>query len=71
MVATGAIWRRHLHDDGIQWLPVKPWTCSIGVLVDVPHVVPLHFHGNQNCQQFAFMFVIANFIVTHNSSYIT
>jgi hypothetical protein len=31
MAAAGAIWRRHLPDGGIQWLPVKPWTCSIGL----------------------------------------
>jgi len=30
MAAAGAIQRRHLLDGGIQWLPVKPWTCSIG-----------------------------------------
>jgi len=30
MVAAGAIRRSHLPDGGIQWRPVKPWTCSIG-----------------------------------------
>ena len=30
MAAAGAIRRRHLPNGGIQWLPVKPWTCSIG-----------------------------------------
>ena len=32
MVAAGAIRRRHLPDGGIQWLPVKPWMCSIMVI---------------------------------------
>ncbi len=30
MAAAGVIRRRHLPDGGIQWLPVKPWTCYIG-----------------------------------------
>jgi len=30
MAAAGAIWRKHFPNGGIQWLSVKPWTCSIG-----------------------------------------
>jgi hypothetical protein len=30
MVAAGAIRHRHLPNDGIQWLQVKPWMCLIG-----------------------------------------
>jgi hypothetical protein len=30
MAAAGVIRRRHLMDDDIQWLCVKPWMCSFG-----------------------------------------
>jgi hypothetical protein len=65
MSAVGAIWRRHSPDGGIQWLQVKPWSA---LLDNAPRVIPLHRHGNQNCQRFAFIFGVADFIVAKHSS---
>ena len=65
MAAAGAILRRHSPDSGIQWLPVKPWTCSIG------RCAPRRTAASpwkSNCQRFAFIFVVTDFIVAHNSS---
>jgi hypothetical protein len=37
-------------------------------LGDVPRVVLPRLHGNPNRQRFAFIFVVTDFIVAHNSS---
>jgi hypothetical protein len=57
MTAAGAIQRRHLPDGGVQWLRLKPGCAPLG---DAPHVVPLHRHGYQNCQQLVCIFVVVD-----------
>ena len=47
---------------GFQWSPGR------ALLGDAAHVIPVHRHGNRNCQRFVFIFVVADFIVAHNSS---
>jgi len=65
MAAAGAIWCRHFPDGGIQWLPVKPWTCSIGRCAP-RHTAVLPWQSK--LPAIAFIFVVADFIVAHNSS---
>jgi hypothetical protein len=49
MAAAGAIRCRHI--------PVASSEAPGISSGDAPRVVPLHCRGNQNCQQFAFIFV--------------
>jgi hypothetical protein len=59
-------------DHGGRWgntaQALAQWRPGRSLSGDAPRVLLLHRHGNHNCQRFAFIFVIADFIVAHNSS---